>query len=67
MKLDDFINKTVLLELKDGSSIKGLLLNIEEKYDSEDDIKEYHLVMRINSTDYRLIDVNEVLTIGEYI
>lgn len=66
MKLDDFINKTVVLELKDNTIIKGILLDLDTRYDEEEDT-ELRLVMRINSEEYRYVDVNEVISIGELI
>lgn len=65
MSIEDFINKTVILELKDSSTVKGILLSIDKKYDPEEEDNVCELVLRVNHDDYRLIDVNEIITIGE--
>lgn len=67
MKLEDFLNKTVILELKDGSEITGILMEIKDIDDKVEEIYETRLIIRIDSDDYRIIDINEIETIGEFI
>ena len=67
MKLEDFLNKTVILELKDGSEITGILMEIKDIDDKVEEIYETRLIIRIDSDDYRIIDINEIETIGEFV
>lgn len=67
MKLEDFLNKTVILELKDGSEVTGILMEIKDIDDKVEEIYETRLIIRIDSDDYRIIDINEIETIGEFI
>ena len=67
MKLEDFLNKTVILELKDGSEITGILMEIKDIDDKVEEIYETRLIIRIDSDDYRIIDINEIETIGEVV
>lgn len=67
MKLEDFLNKTVILELKDGSEITGILMEIKDIDDKVEEIHETRLIIRINSDEYKIIDINEIETIGEII
>lgn len=67
MKLEDFLNKTVILELKDGSEVTGILMEIKDIDDKVEEIYETRLIIRIDSDYYRIIDINEIETIGEFI
>lgn len=65
MDINYFLNKSVVLELRDSSKIKGIIVEIKEEID--DDGEELKLILRINSDDYRIIYVNEIENIGEII
>ncbi len=65
MRLEDFLNKTVELELKDSTLVQGLLLDITDIDDEEEGICETRLTIRVESNDYKIIDINEIETIGE--
>ena len=67
MKLEDLLNKTVVLELKDGSEVTGILMEIKDIDDKVEEIHETRLIIRINSDEYKIIDINEIETIGEFI
>lgn len=67
MKLEDLLNKTVVLELKDGSEVTGILMEIKDIDDKVEEIHETRLIIRINSDEYKIIDINEIETIGEII
>ena len=65
MKLEDFLNKTVILELRDSSIVKGMRLDRKDIDDDYEEIHETRLSLRIKDNEYRIIDINEILTIGE--
>lgn len=65
MKLEDFLNKHVILELKDGTIIDGIIVNINDVDNYEDSIFYTTINIRVDYNDYRLIYVNEIDTIGE--
>ena len=67
MKLEDLLNKTVVLELKDGSEVTGILMEIKDIDNKVEEIHETRLIIRINSDEYKIIDINEIETIGEII
>lgn len=67
MKLEDLLNKTVVLELKDGSEVTGILMEIKDIDDKVEEIHETRLIIRINSDEYKIIDINEIENIGEII
>ena len=67
MKLEDLINKTVVLELKDNSEVTGILMEIKDIDDETEEIHETRLMIRLNSDEYKIVDINEIETIGELI
>ena len=67
MKLEDLINKTVVLELKDNSEVTGILMEVKDIDDENEEIHETRLMIRLNSDEYKIVDINEIETIGELI
>ena len=65
MGIDDFLHKHVLIELKDGTNVEGIVIDVHHTEISEEDIFYTTLNMRVDYNDYRLIYINEIDTIGE--
>lgn len=65
MRLEDFLNKHVILELKDGTTVEGIIININDVDNDEDSIFYTTINIRVDYDDYRLIYINEIDTIGE--
>ena len=53
--------------MKDGSEVTGILMEIKDIDDKVEEIHETRLIIRINSDEYKIIDINEIETIGEII
>lgn len=65
MNIDEFLHKHVLIELKDGTNVEGIIIDIHHIDNYEDSIFYTTLNIRVDYNDYRLIYINEVDTIGE--
>ncbi len=65
MSLEDFLHKHVLIELKDGTNVEGIIIDINNIDNYEDSIFYTTLNIRVDYNDYRLIYINEIDTIGE--
>jgi len=65
MGIDDFLHKHVLIELKDGTNVEGIVIDVNHTEISEEDIFYTTLNIRVDYNDYRLIYINEIDTIGE--
>ena len=63
MKIEDFINKYVILEFKDGTILEGILIEIKENEDEWG----YCVTFTIREKDdtYRLVYASEIATISE--
>lgn len=65
MSLEDFLHKHVLIELKDGTNVEGIIIDINDIDNYEDSIFYTTINIRVDYNDYRLIYINEIDTIGE--
>lgn len=65
MEIDEFLHKHVLIELKDGTNVEGIVIDIHQTDNYEDSIFYTTLNIRVDYNDYRLIYINEIDTIGE--
>lgn len=65
MSVEDFLHKHVLIELKDGTNVEGIIIDINNIDNYEDSIFYTTLNIRVDYNDYRLIYINEIDTIGE--
>ena len=63
MDLKDLINKYILVELRDGKKIKGILTDVKDMDDG--DYFYTALQIRVKEDDYRLIYMIEVDSLGE--
>ena len=67
MELEDFLNKYVIIELKDGTKEEGILVSIKD-YDNNDEQSAYTtLVIREPDSNYKVVYLNEIETLGELI
>ncbi len=65
MKLEDFLHKQVIVNLKDGDIIEGIVVEINDVDNYEDSIFYTTISIRVDFNDYRLVYINEIDTIGE--
>lgn len=63
MELEDFLNKYVIIELKDGKKEEGILVEIKD-YESEESAYT-SLVLRDPDANYKVVYLNEIETLGE--
>ena len=65
MELEDFLNKYIIIELKDGVKEEGILVEIK---DFENEETAYTaLVLRDPDSNYKIVYLNEIETLGELI
>lgn len=65
MELEDFLNKYIIIELKDGVKEEGILVEIN---DFENEETAYtSLVLRDPDSNYKIVYLNEIETLGELI
>ena len=65
MELEDFLNKYIIIELKDGVREEGILVEIK---DFENEETAYtSLVLRDPDSNYKIVYLNEIETLGELI
>ncbi len=65
MVLEDFLHKHVIVYLKDGGIIEGIVVEINDVDNYEDSIFYTTINIRVDYNDYRLIYINEIDSIGE--
>ena len=65
MEINEFLHKHVMIELKDGTNVEGIVIDINQIDNYEDSIFYTTLNIRVDYNDYRLIYINEIDTIGE--
>ncbi len=65
MVLEDFLHKHVIVNLKDGAIIEGIVVEINDVDNYEDSIFYTTISIRVDYNDYRLVYINEIDTIGE--
>lgn len=63
MELEDFLNKYIIIELKDGVKEEGILVEIKD-YDTEDGAYT-SLILRDPDAKYKIVYLNEIETLGE--
>lgn len=67
MELEDFLSKYVIIELKDGDHVEGILVDIKDYENREEESVYTSLVIRVDDNDYKVIYLNEIETLGELI
>lgn len=65
MVLEDFLHKHVIVNLKDGVIIEGIVVEINDVDNYDDSIFYTTISIRVDYNDYRLVYINEIDTIGE--
>lgn len=63
MKLEDFLNKYIIVTKRDGKKIEGILVDILDS--DNDDFGFITLVIRVDDEKYKNIHLVEVENIGE--
>ncbi len=67
MSLRDFLNKHVLITLKDGKKVEGIITDILNYENDEESLFYTQLQVRVDADDYRNIYIGEIDKIGEII
>lgn len=67
MKLEDFLNKYIIVEKKDGKKVEGILVDILNQEESEESIGYISLVIRVDDNKFKNIHLIEIENIGEII
>ena len=65
MKLDEFVEKCLHIEFKEGEPLEGLLVEIKDFEDYEDMIFYSTLTIRDYEEEYRVVYLNEIESIEE--
>lgn len=65
MGLNDFEGKHIIVNLKDGEVVEGILVEIKDVDDEINSIYYTTLNIRVDTDNYRVIYINEIDTIGE--
>ncbi len=63
MELEDFLNKYIIIELKDGVKEEGILVEIKD-FENEETCYT-SLVLRDPDSNYKIVYLNEIETLGE--
>lgn len=64
MSLDYFLDKYIIVEKKDGKKIEGILVNILNSQETDENVGFITLVIRIDNDKYNNIHLIEVENIG---
>lgn len=64
MSLDYFLDKYIIVEKKDGKKIEGILVNILNSQETDENVGFITLVIRIDNDKYKNIHLIEVENIG---
>lgn len=65
MDLTDLVSKHIIIELKDGENVEGILVEVKDVDNVEDAIFYTTLTIRVDANHYRTIYINEIDTLGE--
>lgn len=65
MKLEDFLDKYIIIEKKDGKKIEGILVNILDQEDMDENPGYISLVIRVDDDKFKNIHLIEIENIGE--
>ena len=65
MKLDYFLNKYIIIEKKDGKFIEGILVDILDQEETDENMGFITLVLRIDDNEFKNIHLVEIENIGE--
>lgn len=64
MELEDFLNRHVIIELKDGEIIDGIIMEINDFDDDIDSIYYTTINVRLDLNEYRIVYLTEIDNIG---
>lgn len=64
MSLDYFLDKYIIVEKKDGKKIEGILVNVLNSQETDENVGFITLVIRIDNDKYKNIHLIEVENIG---
>lgn len=67
MELEDFLNKYVIIELKDGVKEEGILVEIKDYQNDEEQSAYTSLIIRDKDANYKVVYLNEIETLGELV
>lgn len=65
MKLEDLIDKYIVIEKRDGKFIKGILVEVKRREETEEASAYTTLIVRVDTNKYKNIHLIEVENIGE--
>lgn len=64
MKLNDLIDKYIIIEKRDGKKVEGILVDIRKNQGVEEDEFYTTLIIRIGDNKYKNVSLIEVESIG---
>lgn len=64
MKIDDLVNKSIIIETRDNKTIEGILISIKDIYDSNNEPIYSALIIRTLEGEYETIYINEIESLG---
>lgn len=65
MKLDYFLNKYIIVEKKDGKFVEGILVDILNQEETDENVGYITLVIRVDDDIFKNIHLIEIENIGE--
>ena len=65
MNLEDFLNKHIIVNLRDGTDVEGILIEVKDIDDVSNSIFYTMLIIRVDHNEYRTIYINEVESVCE--
>lgn len=67
MKLDDLLDKYIVIEKRDGKFVQGILVDIIRNNETEESSTYTTLVIRVDDNKYKNIHLIEIENIGEIV
>lgn len=64
MELEDFLNRHIIITLKDGEEVEGILMEVKDQDDDINAIYYTTLTLRIDLDDYRVIYLTEIESVS---
>lgn len=65
MKLEDLLDKYIVIEKRDGKYVKGILVEVKRREETEEASAYTTLIVRIDTDKYENIHLIEIENIGE--
>lgn len=65
MKLEDLIDKYIVIEKRDGKFVKGILVDVKRREETIESSAYTTLIVRVDTNTYQNVHLIEIENIGE--